>query len=95
MYDGRHCAKKDLDLLVDETNKIMAFLEKSGTFANIFEMPEIKNYLGIIARFDIEVAERIQMGIKSSSDIERIKKVIENNVSALKQNVIVDIYEHQ
>lgn len=95
MFDGRHCTKKDLDWLVEETNKIMVFLEKSGTFAYIFETPEIKNYLGIIARFDIEVTERIQMRIKSSNDINEIKRVIEDNVSTLKQNVIVDIYEHQ
>lgn len=95
MFDGRHCTKKDLDLLVEETNKIMAFLEKEGTFADISEMSEIKNYLGIIARFDTEVAERMQTRIKPTNDINKIKKVIEDNVSTLKQNVIVDIYEHQ
>ena len=88
MFDGRHCTKEDLDLLVNNTNKVLDTLsegDKSG----------LDNFLKLIDRFDVEVSRRIRYQIKDVDDSEKIKRIIINNIDELKQNVLVDINEHR
>ena len=91
MFDGRHCVKKDLDLLIDETLKIERCVLESIDYIN-----ELKQYINFIKRFDIDIADKIDRDIKYvSDDREKIIKIIDKNIDMLKQNVLVDIYEHK
>ena len=85
MFDGRHCTNKDLDLLIKETNKVKACPSQIG----------IENYLKLIERFDLEIARELAQRIKSASDKENIKQIIDSKFKELKQLVIVDIFEHE
>lgn len=85
MIDGRHCNEDDLTLLVRFTKEVMKSLSNEV----------IKEYLKLVSRFDDEIAMNIQNQIEhANNDTDRIKKIIETNFEILKQNVIVDIYEH-
>lgn len=86
MIDGRHCKKEDLSLLTKMTNEIKQSLS----------IDAIDQYIKFISRFDDEIATNIKYQIRQvNNDIDEIKKIIETNFEILKQNVIVDIYEHQ
>ena len=86
MIDGRHCNEDDLTLLVKSTKEVMKSLSNEA----------IKEYLKLVSRFDDEIAMNMQNQIDHvSNDIDKIKKIIETNFEILKQNVIVDIYEHR
>lgn len=85
MIDGRHCNEDDLTLLVKSTKEVIKSLSNET----------IKEYLKLVSRFDDEIAMNMQNQIDHvSNDIDIIKKIIETNFEILKQNVIVDIYEH-
>ena len=88
MFDGRHCTKEDLDLLVDNTNKVLSELSKG-------DKNGLERFLKLIDRFDVEVSRRIRYQIKDVDDSEKIKRIISNNIDELKQNVLVDINEHR
>lgn len=86
MIDGRHCNEDDLTLLVKSTKEVMKSLSNEA----------IKEYVKLVSRFDDEIAMNIQNQIDYvCNDIDKIKKIIETNFEILKQNVIVDIYEHR
>ena len=86
MFDGRHCTKLDLELLTKETDKIIANLSPDN----------LNTYLKYIERFDQEIADKMRWKIKcAGEDTDKIKQIIVNNIEILKQNVMVDILEHQ
>lgn len=86
MFDGRHCTKLDLELLNKETDKIL----------NNISNDNLNIYLNYIERFDQEIADKMRWKIKcTGEDTDKIKQIIVNNIEILKQNVMVDICEHQ
>lgn len=100
MFDNRHCTKKDLELLVKETSvikKCILFnsskIEKSGI--DIIEAP-LRNYFDVINRFDSDIASKMQFRIEViKNDYKKIISIIDECFENLKQNVVVDIREHQ
>lgn len=94
MFDGRHCTKRDLDLLVKETNKIKLSIAKNSE--NSGKNEDLQRFFLFLSRFDTSIAEELEQQINASNDnYESIIKAIDIKVDELKQNVIVDIYEHQ
>ena len=94
MFDGRHCTKRDLDLLVEETRKIKSYIEKNTEISKKNE--DLQRFFLFLSRFDTSIAEELEQQINASNDnYESIIKAIDIKVDELKQNVIVDIYEHQ
>ncbi len=94
MFDGRHCTKRDLDLLVEETNKIKLSIAKNSE--NSGKNEDLQRFYAFLSRFDTSIAEELEQQINASNDnYESIIKAIDIKVDELKQNVIVDIYEHQ
>ena len=94
MFDGRHCTKRDLDLLVKETNKIKLSIAKNSE--NSGKNEDLQRFFLFLSRFDTSIAEELEQQINASNDnYESIIKAIDIKVYELKQNVIVDIYEHQ
>ena len=94
MFDGRHCTKRDLDLLVKETNKIKLSIAKNSE--NSGKNEDLQRFFLFLSRFDTSIAEELEQQINASNDnYESIIKAIDIKVAELKQNVIVDIYEHQ
>lgn len=94
MFDGRHCTKRDLDLLVEETNKIKLSIAKNSE--NSGKNKDLQRFFLFLSRFDTSIAEELEQQINASNDnYESIIKAIDIKVDELKQNVIVDIYEHQ
>lgn len=88
MFDDRHCTKEDLDLLVLNTNNVLNALSEG-------DRSGLDSFLKLIDRFDVEVSRRICYQIKDVNDIEKLKRIISNNIDELKQNVLVDINEHR
>lgn len=93
MFDGRHCNKKDLDLFVKETDDIRSFLLKGDN------QPEAKtrisNYLKLVDRFDKDISEKLKTKILfAGPSTNKIIEAIDDCSNELKQNIIVDIYEH-
>lgn len=86
MFDRRHCTQKDLDLLNKETNRIkeaIALNDYSGLDA----------YLSLIERFDFDIANHLRRQIEIN-DSKIIVSLIDRDIDILKQNIFVDIYEH-
>lgn len=94
MFDGRHCTQKDLDLLIKETNRVESILKKN--IEKREKIVELQRFLQFLRRFDEQIANNLKTQIdRANSDESEIIRAIECNVQELKQNVIVDIYEHQ
>lgn len=89
MFDGRHCIKQDLILLDKETNRIVLLLDNNDLSVE----GHLKTYIQFISRFDMDIAGNISRRIKDKNNQE-IKSTILDNIEVLRQNVIVDIYEH-
>ena len=89
MFDGRHCTKQDLILLDKETDKIVLLLDNNDLSIEV----HLKIYLQFISRFDMDIACNISRRIKDKNNQE-VKRIILDNIEVLRQNVIVDIYEH-
>ena len=90
MFDGRHCTKQDLTRLIEETNKVKQNFEKTQ------KIGDLRGFLAFLARFDEDVSRRLTNTVTNEgTDCERVLKAIDSYVDELKQNVIVDIYEHQ
>jgi hypothetical protein len=92
MFDGRHCTREDLSLLIKETDRIKLFLNQQ-----VEDIDRLVNrYLSFIERYDADIAESMRMRIDLSNiDYEKIIKVIDTYVELLEQNVIIDINEHK
>ena len=94
MFDGRHCTKRDLDLLVKETNKIKLLIANNSE--NSGKNEDLQRFLAFLHRFDTSIANELENQISNAhGDCERIIKAIDIKVDELKQNIIVDINEHQ
>lgn len=92
MFDGRHCTREDLSLLIKETDRIKLFLNQQ-----VEDIDRLVNrYLLFIERYDADIAESMRMRIDLSNiDYEKIIKVIDTYIELLEHNVIIDINEHK
>ena len=91
MFDGRHCIEEDYVLLVKETGKIILHIANHSNSLD----SKIRFYLTFISRFDPYLAESlsrkiIKDDITSSETID----IINQYIDILKQQVLVDIKEH-
>ena len=94
MFDGRHCNKKDLEKLVKETDKIVSLLSQNTK--NSEKNEELQSFLAFLRRFDVQIADELSQRISSlNDDYGKIINIVKTSVEELKQNVVVDIYEHQ
>ena len=94
MFDGRHCTEKDLKNLIKETNKINSVLSKN--IENSEKNAELQRFLQFLRRFDSNIADNLERQIAyRNEDYSAIKKDIDMAVNELKQNIAVDIFEHQ
>lgn len=95
MFDGRHCTKEDLSLLEKETNKLKSFLIER----KIIDEQSIKQiylFINLVNRFDRDIGDKLSSQIKNSDlDYKKVISLIDKNIDTLKQNIIVDIFEHQ
>ena len=91
MFDGRHCTTSDYSLLVKETKRIISII--SDVNGNIEK--GLENYIKLISRFDMDISDRLMYSL-SSKDISRSSMVdiINKYIGELKQQVLVDIREH-
>ena len=81
-------------MLVKETNKIKLSIAKNSE--NSGKNEDLQRFFLFLSRFDTSIAEELEQQINASNDnYESIIKAIDIKVDELKQNVIVDIYEHQ
>ena len=93
MFNGRHCTYKDYQFLVKSTDDFILFL-KGGNHDQFAS--ELDKYLDVINQFDEEIGDELLMKIKKiDSDYSQIIKVVETEIFRLKNNVLVDIQEHQ
>lgn len=89
MFDVRHCTYRDYDLLVVETEKVLTSLYNK-------DKDKIDEFIKLIARFDINIAKDLSRDIKiAGDDYQKIARIITHHTDELKQNVLVDIREHQ
>ena len=87
MIDNRHCTEKDLRLLEKETNAIKR---------EYIRYPEkLKAYLELVARFDLNIAQTMRHMICLAKEPQEVIAIINENYDKLKQNIIVDIFEHR
>ena len=92
MFDQRHCTKKDLNLLIKETDKIKKCLVDKNS-KNEGKNAELQSFL---ARFDSNLADKTKEEIEAANgDYQRIERAIVDNVEILKQYIEVDIFEHE
>ena len=90
MFDNRHCTQKDLDNLIDKTNKVLLCLKNDAKVDK-----RINAYIEYVSRFDSEIAFMMKKEIQSLESNQEKAEAIKRNVDKLKQNILVDIYEHQ
>ena len=87
MIDNRHCTEKDLRLLKKETNAIKR---------EYIRYPEkLKAYLELVARFDLNIAQTMRHMICLTKEPQEVIAIINENYDKLKQNIIIDIFEHR
>ena len=91
MFDNRHCAKRDYELLVIETDRIINAFSKG----DMVSKKQLDSYLDFIARFDRNIADKMRLYLyRDDISVEKKIKIINENIDVLKQQVLVDIYEH-
>ena len=94
MFDGRHCTEKNLKNLVKETDNINSVLSKN--IENSEKNRDLQRFLQFLRRFDSNIADNLERQITyRKEDYLAIKKDIDMAVNELKQNITVDIFEHQ
>lgn len=99
MIDGRHCNKKDLQLFLSKSSEFQTYLasnEQNIRNSGIESIEkELSIFLKFVARFDKDLADEMNRKIvMSGNNYEKIMLIFNHSIDTLKQNIIVDIYEH-
>lgn len=91
MFDNRHCIEADYSLLNKETDKIIkTILTNPKTLKS-----DIDRYLKLIARFDIDTSEVLTRKLlKENITPFQMVDILNQYIDILKQQVLVDIREH-
>ena len=87
MIDNRHCHQDDLFLFDEEVKRIKNQIIEEKTI-------DLREFLTFIARFDKDISMKLELLIKSEKDRDRLLRIIDRYCNELRQNIIVDIYEH-
>ena len=92
MYNGRHCTQQDYEVLVRETEKLLEMLK---AIELVEQCPELKKYFNLVERFDAEIANKLRFHLsKDKIPVSKMIEIITRYIDELKQNVLVDIKEH-
>lgn len=90
MYQGRHCNINDYQLLERTSKEFLSFINRDNIDLNQFD-----RYLKIFSNFDFDISSKIRMCLeKLSTDKDKYLSKITNLLDELKNNVLVDINEH-
>ena len=91
MFDNRHCVENDYALLVKETDNII----KDVLNNSISLRSDLNKYLSFIARFDKQISDKLTFELSRDglTNLE-MAEIINKNIDVLKQQVLVDIQEH-
>ena len=90
MYQGRHCNYSDYQLLEKISKDFLSILNRDN-----FNINEVENYLDTISDFDFEISSKIRIHLeKINTDRSLVIAKITHLLEELKNNVLVDIREH-
>lgn len=90
MYQGRHCNVSDYQYLEKITHRFLSIINRDN-----FDIKELDNYLNTFSDFDLEISSKIRINLeKISLDKDKYLLKISNLLEELKNNVLVDIKEH-
>lgn len=91
MFDNRHCIEADYVLLDKETNKIIkSILNNSKSLKD-----DLNAYLKLVSRFDLGISEKLTYRLsKENLSPNEMVNIINQYIDTLKQQVLVDIREH-
>ena len=90
MYQGRHCVYSDYQLLEKNCKDFLFIINRDN-----FDLIEVENHLHTFSDFDYEITFKIRMHLeKISADRSGVISKITNLLDELKNNVLVDIREH-
>lgn len=91
MFDNRHCVESDYTSLVKETDNIIKIVLNNPTSLR----NDLDKYLSFIARFDKQISDKLKYELSRDglTNLETVE-IISKNIDVLKQQVLVDIQEH-
>lgn len=90
MYLGRHCNINDYQLLERISKEFLSFVNRDN-----LDLKDLNSYLKIFSNFDFDISSKIRMYLeKLSTDKDKYLSKITNLLDELKNNVLVDINEH-
>lgn len=90
MYQGRHCNIKDYQLLETISKEFLSFINRDN-----IDLNQLDRYLKIFSDFDFDISSKIRMYLnKLNTDKDLNLSKIIALINELKNNVLVDINEH-
>ena len=90
MYQGRHCNINDYQLLERTSKEFLSFINRDN-----IDLNQIHRYLKIFSDFDFDISSKIRMYLnKLNTDKDLNLSKIIALINELKNNVLVDIKEH-
>lgn len=90
MYQGRHCSINDYQLLETISKDFLSFINRDN-----IDLNQHDRYLKIFSDFDFDISSKIRKCLeKLSTDKDKYLSKITNLLDELKNNVLVDIREH-
>ena len=90
MYQGRHCTSSDYQLLEQLSQEFLNLLNRDN-----FNIDELDYYISTFSDFDFDLSSKIRIYLnKIDDDRSGVINKITHLLDELKNNVLVDIREH-
>ncbi len=90
MYQGRHCNINDYQLLERISKEYLSFINRDN-----IDLNQLDRYLKFFSDFDFDISSKIRMYLnKINTDKDLNLSKIISLINELKNNVLVDIREH-
>ena len=90
MYQGRHCNINDYQYLERTSKEFLLVISRDN-----LDLKDLNSYLKIFSDFDLDISSKIRMHLeKLSTDKDKYLSKITYLLDELKNNVSVDIREH-
>ncbi|GEM_PF-5949773 len=90
MYQGRHCNINDYQYLVRASKEFLLLINRDN-----LDLKNLNSYLKIFSDFDFDISSKIGMCLeKLSTEKDKYLSKITSLLYELKNNVLVDINEH-
>ena len=90
MYKDRHCSYSDYQLLENSSKDFMLIINRDN-----LDLKEVEYYLDTFSDFDFEIASKIRTYLnKINTDRSGVINKITELLEELRNNVLVDIQEH-